>query len=176
MTPLKELLQQTDHLKNNRQQDITITEDIIKELHRTALADCSAMPSDSRRMGIAADSYRNGMPANTDYGYQPPQPEEVPRLTRHLTDQIQSSKSSLHPIELAAMAGKRLIDIQPFDTANEETAFRLMNLILVSAGYPPVSIGNVRWEAYQQALIVSRKEYDMEPFSRLIAECVLERA
>ena len=73
------------------------------------------------------------------------------------------------------MAGKRLIDIQPFDAANEETAFLLINLILVSAGYPAISIGNERREAYQQALIVSRKEYDMEPFSRLIAECVSER-
>ena len=174
MTPLKELLQQTDRLRNNRQQDITITEDIIKELHRTALADCGAVPSDSCRIGMAADSYRTVMPADTDYEYQPPQPEDIPRLTGHLTDQIRSSKSSLHPIELAAMAGKRLIDIQPFDAANEETAVLLMNLILVSAGYPPVSIGNERREAYQQALIVSRKEYDMEPFSRLIAECVLE--
>lgn len=73
------------------------------------------------------------------------------------------------------MAGKRLIDIQPFDAANEETAFLLINLILVSAGYPAVSIGNERREAYQQALIVSRKEYDMEPFSRLIAEGVSGR-
>ena len=166
MTPLKELLQQTDHLRDNRQQDITLTEDTIKELHRTAMADCSAVPS---------DSYRTGMPSDTDYGYQPPQPEDVPRLTEHLTDQIRSSRSSLHPIELAAMAGKRLIDIQPFDAANEETAFLLINLILVSAGYPAISIGNERREAYQQALIVSRKEYDMEPFSRLIAECVSER-
>ena len=165
MTPLKELLQQAEQLKTSRHQDITITEDTIKELHRTVLTGGGTPP---------ADSYRTGMSAIDDYGYQPPHPEDVPRLTGHLADQIRSSKSSLHPIELAAMAGKRLIDIQPFTSANEETAFLLMNRILVSEGYRPITIGTERREAYQQALTISRKEYDMEPFSRLIAECILD--
>ena len=74
------------------------------------------------------------------------------------------------------MAGKRLIDIQPFDRGNEETAFLLMNLILASAGYCPVTVGIERREAYRQALSVSGKEYDMEPFTRLIVGWILERA
>ena len=49
-----------------------------------------------------------------------------------------------------------------------------MNRILVSEGYRPITIGTERREAYQQALTISRKEYDMEPFSRLIAECILD--
>lgn len=171
MTPFKELLQQADYYKSSARHEIAITEDTIiteytiKELHRSAEADSCTAPS---------DSYRTAMPADGDDGYQPPQPEDVPRLTSHLADQIRSSKSSLHPIELAAMAGKRLLDIQPFDHGNEETAFLLMNLILVSAGYSPVTIGPDRREAYQQALAISRKEYNMEPFSRLIAECILD--
>lgn len=86
MTPLKELLQQADQLKTSRHQDITITEDTIKELHRTVLTGGGTTP---------ADSYRTGMSAIDDYGYQPPHPEDVPRLTGHLADQIRSSKSSL---------------------------------------------------------------------------------
>lgn len=164
MTPLKELLQKADQLKTGRQQDIAITEETIRELYRTAAAESGSTPS---------DSYRTGMPADADSGYQP---EDVPRLTGHLADQIRSSKSSLHPIELAAMAGKRLIDIQPFDRGNEETAFLLMNLILASAGYCPVTVGIERREAYRQALSASGKEYDMEPFTRLIAGWILERA
>ena len=167
MTPLKELLQKADQLKTGRQQDIAITEETIRELHRTTAAESGATPS---------DSYRTDMPADADSGYQPPQPEDVPRLTGHLADQIRSSKSSLHPIELAAMAGKRLIDIQPFDRGNEETAFLLMNLILASEGYCPVTVGIERREAYRQVLSASGKEYDMEPFTRLIAGWILERA
>ena len=41
-----------------------------------------------------------------------------PRLMAHLTDQILSSQSTLHPIELAAMAHKRLVDIHPFIDGN----------------------------------------------------------
>ena len=74
------------------------------------------------------------------------------------------------------MAGKRLIDIQPFDRGNEETAFLLMNLILASVGYCPVTVGIERREAYRQTLSASGKEYDMEPFTRLIAGWILERA
>ena len=49
------------------------------------------------------------------------------------------------------MAGKRLIDIQPFDRGNEETAFLLMNRILASEGYCPITVGTERREAYRQA-------------------------
>ena len=165
MIQLKDLLQQADSCQCSSPEAFTVTEDTIKELHRTAMAGSSALPS---------DAYRTGMPTNFADRYHPPHPEDIKRLTGHLVDQIQSSKSSLHPIELAAMAGKRLIDIQPFDDANEETALLLMNQILISASYRPISIGPERQEAYHHALTISRKEYNMEPFSRLIAECVLE--
>ena len=59
MTPLKELLQQADQLKTSRHQDITITEDTIKELHRTVLTGGGTTP---------ADSYRTGMPAAASGG------------------------------------------------------------------------------------------------------------
>ena len=44
----------------------------------------------------------------------PPAPDEVPHLMAHLVDQLSSSRTTLHPIELAAMAHKRLVDIHPF--------------------------------------------------------------
>ena len=49
MTPLKELLQQADQLNTSRHQDITITEDTIKELHRTVLTGGGTTPADSYR-------------------------------------------------------------------------------------------------------------------------------
>ncbi|MCI9388546.1 MAG: Fic family protein [Lachnospiraceae bacterium] len=47
-----------------------------------------------------------------------PEQSMAPRLMAHLTDQILSSRSTLHPIELAAMAHKRLVDIHPFIDGN----------------------------------------------------------
>lgn len=145
--------------------DIAITEDTIKKLHKMSREEAA----DS-----ADASYRTGGKPSFDDGYTPPNPEDIPRLTGHLTDQIRSSKFTLHPVELAAMAYKRLTDIQPFENGNDETAALLMNLILVSAGYAPVTIPDGRRMEFQKALSMSRSSYDMEPFSRLIAECVLE--
>ena len=73
MTPLKELLQQADQLKTSRHQDITITEDTIKELHRTVLTGGGTTP---------ADSYRTGMSAIEIMDTSRHHPEDVPRLTR----------------------------------------------------------------------------------------------
>lgn len=50
----------------------------------------------------------------------------------------------------------------------------LMNLILVNAGYGVVSIPPVWKNDYINALSASRRLNDMEPFCKLIAECVVE--
>lgn len=57
---------------------------------------------------------------------------------------------------------------------NGRTARLLMNLILVNAGYGVVSVPPIRRNDYIDALSASRRLYDMEPFSTLIAECVIE--
>ena len=106
--------------------------------------------------------------------YVPPDPDEVPRLMAHLADQIHFSWNTLHPVELAAMAHKRLVDIHPFIDGNGRTARLLMNLILVNAGYGVVSIPPVLRNDYINALSASRRLNDMEIFSKLIAECVIE--
>ena len=104
----------------------------------------------------------------------PPSPKDIPQLMKHLADQIHSSRSTLHPIELAAMAHKRLVDIHPFVDGNGRTARLLMNLILVNAGYGVVSIPPIWRNDYINALSASRRLNDIEPFSKLIAECVIE--
>jgi len=93
---------------------------------------------------------------------------------RHMVDQIHSSKTTLHPIELAAMAHKRLVDIHPFVDGNGRTARLLMNLILVNDGYGVVSFPPAWRNEYINALSASRRLNDMEPFSKLITECVIE--
>ena len=77
-------------------------------------------------------------------------------------------------LELAAMAHKRLVDIHPFIDGNGRTARLLMNLILVNAGYGVASIPPILRNDYINALSASRRLNDMEPFSKLIAECVIE--
>lgn len=61
-------------------------------------------------------------------------PVDIPRLMDHLVEQILSSRFTLTPPELAAMAGRRLLEILPFDSKNEETAAALKKLILDAYG------------------------------------------
>lgn len=148
-----------------RQQDMRITEETIKRLHQLFYQKVDAEQGGQYR---TIQVYISGTE------YIPPSPEDVPQLMRHLTDQIHSSQTTLHPIELAAMAHKRLVDIHPFIDGNGRTARLLMNLILTNKGYGVVSIPPVWRNDYINALSASRRLNDMEPFSRLIAECVIE--
>lgn len=170
--PLKDCYEAVGHgaaydfmLELARQQDMKITADTIKKLHRLFYQKVDA---------DQAGQYRSIQVYISGTEYVPPAPDEIPRLMAHLTDQILSSRSTLHPIELAAMAHKRLVDIHPFIDGNGRTARLLMNLILVNTGYGVVSIPPVWRNDYINALSASRRLNDMDPFSKLIAECVIE--
>ena len=170
--PLKDCYEAVGHgaaydfmLEFARQQDMNITEDTIKKLHRLFYQKVDA---------DQAGQYRSIQVYISGSEYIPPSPEDVPHLMKHLADQIHSSRSALHPIELAAMAHKRLIDIHPFVGGNGRTARLLMNLVLVNAGYGVVSIQPILRNDYINALSASRRLNDMEPFCKLIAECVIE--
>lgn len=170
--PLKDCYEAVGHgaaydfmLELARQQDMKITEETIKKLHRLFYQKVDA---------DQAGQYRSVQVYISGSEYIPPAPEEVPRLPNHLTDQIHSSKYALHPIELAAMTHKRLVDIHPFIHGNGRIARLLMNLILANTGYGVVSIPPIWRNEYINALSASRRQNDMDPFCKLIAECVIE--
>lgn len=170
--PLKDCYEAAGHglafdfmMELAKQQDMNITEQIIEKLHWLFYQKVDASQ---------AGRYRSIQVYISGTDYVPPAPEDIAHLMKHLADQIYSSKSTLHPIELAAMAHKRLVDIHPFIDGNGRTARLLMNLILVNAGYGVVSIPPVWRNDYINALSASRRKKDMEPFSKLIAECVIE--
>lgn len=152
-------------LEQARQQSMDITEETIKKLHYLFYQKVNA---------DEAGQYRSSQVYISGTKCLAPDPDEVPRLMNHLTDQIRSSQATLHPIELAAMAHKRLMDIHPFTDGNGRTAQLLMNLILVNKGYGVISIPPIRQDDYINALSASRRQKDMEPFSKLIAECVID--
>lgn len=170
--PLKDCYEAVGHgtaydfmLELARQPDMDITEDTIKKLHRLFYQKVDA---------DHAGSYRTIQVYISGTEYIPPSPDDVPLLMKELVNKLNSSRAAVHPIELAAMAHKRLVDIHPFVDGNGRTARLLMNLILVNAGYGVVSIPPVLRNDYINALSASRRIDDMEPFSKLIAECVIE--
>ena len=159
MSILKELLQEADSVKNSSDTDAVD-------------AACNFVQA----LIDKADTYRK-LPAaieNTDDAAA--SPEDIPRLMGHLGDQIMCSRYTVHPIEMAAMACKRLTDIQPFDADNHTLAVELMNLILTNSGYPAIAITDTNLPDYQQAMTATRIQRDMEPFSCFVAKQVIDAA
>ncbi|KAL3869905.1 hypothetical protein ACJMK2_042529 [Sinanodonta woodiana] len=101
----------------------------------------------------------------------PPASKEVPELMDDFIEWLNSREAlQLHPIEYAALAHYKLVVIHPFYDGNGRASRLLMNLILMQAGFPPVTIKvedrHIYYDVLQQA-----NEGDIRPFIRFIAEC-----
>lgn len=124
----------------------------------------------------AAGEYRKGQVFITGTEYVPPAAEEVPECMAALVTKLAEQQRRLHPVELAAYAHRRLVDIHPFRDGNGRTARLLMNLILINQGYCIVSIPPVLRHDYIVALQQAQRETHPsdEAFVKLIAECEIE--
>lgn len=171
--PLKDSLEAIGHAKAYdfmlqivRENPFEITEHIILELHRLFYEGIDIQNS---------GKYRDISVYITGTDYLPPEPEEVPLLMKEYINKLYHLSGKKHPIELASLAHKWLVDIHPYVDGNGRTA-RLMNLLFVHYGYGIVSIPPVLKIKYVDALRASQRanQPDTEPFIKLIAECTIE--
>lgn len=88
--------------------------------------------------------------AGTDH--LPPDPFEVPRLMKDYKNWLFYGEKELRPVEFAALAHFKLVNIHPFVDGNGRTARLLMNLILMRKGYPPAIIRKEERKSYYHAL------------------------
>ena len=172
--PLKDCYEATGHAKAYeymlslaRSETLCVTEDTIKRLHYLFY------------VGIdeeAAGQYRKGQVFITGTEYVPPEAQKVPALMAAFVQEINEKKDALHPVELAAFAHRRLVDIHPFRDGNGRTARLLMNLILLNKGYCIVSIPPVLRHDYISALVQAQRSTNPSDaaFVKLIAECEIE--
>ncbi|KAL9834349.1 LOW QUALITY PROTEIN: protein adenylyltransferase FICD [Geothlypis trichas] len=101
----------------------------------------------------------------------PPHPQDVEKQMEEFVQWMNSEDaSSLHPVEFAALAHYKLVYIHPFVDGNGRTSRLLMNLILMQAGYPPITIRKEQRAEYYHVLEVAN-EGDVRPFIRFIAKC-----
>lgn len=151
-------------LSLSQQEELIITRENILKLHVLLYGQIKTQ---------SAGTIRTTMVVPKESNYVVPSPDELDHLMNHLADQLDSSKYALHPIELAALAHKRLLDIYPFLYGNGQVARLLMNLILIHAGYGITIIPFEKKEDYFKALATSRKLYNPDPITKLIAECIV---
>jgi Fic family protein len=103
--------------------------------------------------------------------HRPPHAADLPTLMLEFVEWLNSYEAlHLHPIEYAALAHYKLVVVHPFYDGNGRTARLLMNLILMQAGFPPVTIKVEEKHEYFQH-IVTGNEGDIRPFIRFIARC-----
>ncbi|XP_041367292.1 protein adenylyltransferase FICD-like [Gigantopelta aegis] len=103
--------------------------------------------------------------------FQPPSPAQVNGFMNQFIDWLNSDEAlDMHPIEYAALAHYKLVIIHPFYDGNGRTSRLLMNLILMQAGFPPVSVQVGERSRYYETLNKANAG-DLHPFIHFIAEC-----
>ena len=103
--------------------------------------------------------------------FVPPPPEEVPQQMEEFVTWLNSEEAlALHPVEYAAIAHYKLVVIHPFYDGNGRTSRLLMNLILMQAGFPPVTIHVEERAKYYESLDEGNQG-DLRSFIRFIADC-----
>lgn len=108
--------------------------------------------------------------------HEPPHFLQVSNEMKELFAWYEQEKDRLHPVELAALFHFKFVYIHPFADGNGRTARLLMNLILMSHGFPPaiVKAENEQRLAYYETLEMASVRNDVQPFIALIAGCVEE--
>ncbi|NP_001017794.1 protein adenylyltransferase FICD isoform X1 [Danio rerio] len=101
----------------------------------------------------------------------PPHPQDLDKHMQELVQWLNSEETlHLHPVEFAALAHYKLVYVHPFVDGNGRTSRLLMNLILMQASYPPITIRKEQRAEYYAALDTAN-EGDVRPFIRFIAKC-----
>lgn len=137
-----------------QQDNFVLTEEIIKKLH--VLLYNEALPD--------AGCYRE-------------ETEELNRYIQHYLGQLEVSKGMYHPIEFAAIAHKRFMDVSPFFHGNEEIAWLLLNFWLIRGGYTGIPLEEIDQSQYQKALAQARNPQcpDPDELVRFVAQTVIEK-
>lgn len=84
--------------------------------------------------------------------FMPPMPSEVQPLLREFFRWYNRSKTSLHPVELAATVHLKFVTIHPLTDGNGRISRLLMNFILQRHGFPPMNIPYSDRRSYYNAL------------------------
>ncbi|WP_010261900.1 Fic family protein [Treponema primitia] len=128
-----------------------LDESAILEIHKLILKNIN---------DVEAGTYRKTNVMILGAVHLPPSAVKLPRLMQEFMEWYYSNKAKLSVIELAAWVHYKLVYIHPFIDGNGRTARLLMNLILITHGYPPAVILNVDRKKYYRVL----KEADREKY------------
>lgn len=168
--PLKDHLEAKDHFEAlkylseliEHDKKHSVSEVLIRQLHHLVM-----LETDREWAGI----YRNANVIISGSDHTPPDAIEVPELMRNLIRWIKSNQKKLHPIVLSSIVHHKVVSIHPFFDGNGRTARIVMNIFLMQAGYPLVTILKNDRKKYYVVLDKADKG-DYIPLIRFIAQNV----
>lgn len=161
--PLRELYEILNHdnafqyLKNCVSEDLTLNENIIKELH-ALLMDRIMIGGIYRNVGV----YISGA------AHTPPFPSEMYSQIKNFYLELTERKFE-NVIELAAWTHSEFVRIHPFVDGNGRTSRLIMNYQLMANGFLPVSIKKETRLEYFNALEAYAVEKDLSQFADMFA-------
>lgn len=129
-----------DFVKQLAQSAATLTENDLLTIHRIVL---------TRVEDQHAGFYRSGTVRISGSSLVPPNPVKVPDLMEQLFAELSRISD---PLTKAATLHHGIASIHPFADGNGRSARLAMNFILLTAGYPPISISPDDRVAYYGAL------------------------
>jgi Fic family protein len=147
----------------DRQEEIT--EWNIRNLHQIILKDID---------NSNAGKYRMENVLISGAKHIPPDYLMVPVQMQKLVYEDNKEWTHYHPVVRAALLHGEFVKIHPFIDGNGRTARLLLNLVLMSNGYPPIVIKKESRLAYYEALDTAHTTLNYSKFVHLIATLVFE--
>lgn len=125
---------------NRRPKPGFVTVDLIKQLYEILTPELKTKGS----------NYRNLKDNSRLYHHEIAKYDKIPDLMNKLCAYLRVEQTALHPLTVAISAHYELMSIYPWSRNSGKMARLLMNLLLLSEGYPPVIIpGNERQRYYE---------------------------
>jgi len=142
-----------------------ISEWNIRNLHQIILKDID---------NLNAGKYRIENVLISGAKHIPPDYLMVPVQMQKLVYEDNREWTQYHPVVRAALLHGEFVKIHPFIDGNGRTARLLLNLVLMSNGYPPIVIKKESRLAYYEALDTAHTTLNYSKFFHLIATLVFE--
>ena len=140
-----------DYIETLSQTEAAIGEWEVRQIHNLTVRKVSPTEAGQyRQLDVKA--------AGTEHVYPPHY--LLPELMAAFIQWLDTAQTSLHPVDYAVEAHYRFVSIHPFRDGNGRTGRLLMNLLLLKAGFPIVTISNRRRQDYINAIALAQSSQD----------------
>lgn len=151
------------------QEQRELEEKVIMELHKILMENIQP-----------GGCYRSCPVYISDSSHDFPLPEELPFKLQTFYKNLSEKNwacgmpEGIHPIQLAAWTHLEFVNIHPYQDGNGRISRLMMNYVLMSNGWPPVSIPLNLKNQYYGILDQYYKMCDVVPMANFLGELVLE--